>query len=403
MGDQVLGQMAQQASQARRSEKSGARAAEAPLKVLLIAPSIDILGGQAVQAVRLLGQLSKEPRLEIAFLPINPRLPGILGKLQTIKYVRTVVTSIFYIAMLLARVRKYDLVHIFSASYLSFVISQTPAILISKLYRKKIILNYRSGEAEDHLRRWPSALRTIRLVDLIVAPSGYLVDVFAQFGFRAHSISNMVDTSRFSYRERRPFRPVFLANRNLEPMYNVGCILRAFALIQRRFPEARLSVAGDGSQRARLERLASELGLRNTTFVGRVPNESMDKLYSEADIYLNSSNIDNMPGSIIEAFACGLPVVTTNAGGIPYIVTNEETGLIVALGDHEAIARSAIRLIEDQELAEKISARAREECNRYGLAAVRSEWITLYRELAGRTRADRGKRTPAARGSATEL
>src|SRR5215218_9299953 len=105
MGDQVLGQMARQAKRDGRSEKSGARAAEAPLKVLMIAPSIDILGGQAVQAVRLLGQLSKEPQLEIAFLPINPRLAGFLGRLQTIKYVRTVVTSIFYIATLLRRVR----------------------------------------------------------------------------------------------------------------------------------------------------------------------------------------------------------------------------------------------------------------------------------------------------------
>jgi glycosyltransferase involved in cell wall biosynthesis len=396
MGDQVLGQMGQPQKTMRRSQESTAQSAGARLRVLIIAPSMDILGGQAVQAARLVAQLSKEPGMEVSFLPINPRLPGLLAKLQSIKYVRTIMTSIFYIAALLSRVRKYDVVHIFSASYLSFVISQTPAILISKLFRKRVILNYRSGEAEDHLRRWRSAVATMRLVDLVVAPSGYLVDVFGRFGFQARSIFNMVDTGSFKYREREQFRPVFLSNRNLEPLYNVGCILRAFALIQGRFPEARLTVAGDGSQRKNLERLAKELGLRNTRFVGRIANEKMFELYDEADIYLNSSNIDNMPGSIIESFACGLPVVTTNAGGIPYIVEDGETGLLVEVNDHEALARSAIRLIEDREFARRMAVRAREECDRYGLGAVRGEWIRLYRELAGGIRMEAKEQRAAA-------
>ena len=396
MGDQVIGQMSPRAKARPRHQKTASRAADGPLRVLIVAPSLDILGGQAVQAARLVRQLGQEPRLAISFLPINPRLPGLFGKLQTIKYVRTIVTSVYYIAALLLKVGKYDVIHIFSAAYLSFVISQTPAILIAKLLRKKIILNYRSGEAEDHLRRWPSAVSTMRLVDLIVAPSGYLVDVFERFGFRVRSIPNMVDTNRFRYRERRPFHPVFLSNRNLEPMYNVGCILRAFALIQQRFPDARLTVAGDGSQRAMLERVARDLGLRNVQFAGRVANEKMTELCDEADVYLNSSNIDNMPGSIIEAFASGLPVVTTNAGGIPYIVTNEETGLIVRLDDDEALASAAIRLIEDQDLAAMIAARAHEECKQYGLDSVRGKWIKLYHEMAGRRLPERKEQKVAA-------
>src|SRR5215813_11485244 len=91
-----------------------------PLRVLMAAPSFDILGGQAVQAARLLDRLREEPGLEVGFLPVNPRLPGVLRKLQAIKYVRTVVTSIAYVGSLLARVAKYDVIHIFSASYFSF-------------------------------------------------------------------------------------------------------------------------------------------------------------------------------------------------------------------------------------------------------------------------------------------
>ena len=357
-----------------------ARAPE-PVRVLMVAPSLEILGGQAVQAARLLEELRREPALEVSFLPINPRLPGPLRLLQRVKYVRTIATLLFYCATLVARVRAYDVIHIFSASYFSFLLAPTPAILVARLYGKKTVLNYRSGEAEHHLRRWRTAVPTIRLVDAVAVPSGYLVDVFARFGLRAQSIFNIVELGRFRFRERRPLRPVFLANRNLEPLYNVGCVLRAFALIRERFPEARLTVAGDGSQRAELEELARELGLRQAKFIGRVEPARMHELYDAADIYLNSSDIDNMPGSIIESFAAGLPVVTTDAGGIPYIVSDGETGLLVRRNDHEALAGAAIRLLEDEALAVKITRAAHAECGKYNWAAVRDEWLKLYRGL----------------------
>ncbi|HYK22079.1 MAG TPA: hypothetical protein VEV42_15175, partial [Pyrinomonadaceae bacterium] len=124
------------------------------MRVLIIAASLDILGGQAIQAERLIRHLENEPSVRVSFVPINPRLPGRLRKLQSIKYVRTVTTSILYCLKLLKQVPKHDVIHIFSAAYLSFLIAPTPAILIGKLFGKKILLNYHSGEAEDHLRRW---------------------------------------------------------------------------------------------------------------------------------------------------------------------------------------------------------------------------------------------------------
>jgi glycosyltransferase involved in cell wall biosynthesis len=353
------------------------------VRVLIVAPGIDILGGQAVQAARLLEQLRAEPSLEVGFLPINPEFPRALRRWQGLKGVRSIRTSVLYWQRLLREVRRYDVIHVFSASYLSFLISPTPAVLAAKLYGKRIVLNYRSGEAEDHLRRSRAARRLLRLPDVIVAPSGYLVDVFARFGLRARSIFNIVETERFRFRERKPLRPVFLSNRNLEPLYNVGCTLRAFALVQARFPEASLTVVGDGSQRAKLEQLARELNLKNTTFVGRVAPARMPELYDAADIYLNSSDIDNMPGSIIEAYASGLPVVTTDAGGIPYILTDGETGLLVGRGDHEALAAGAIRVLEDAALAARITEAARRACDNYSWASVRGEWLKLYHELAG--------------------
>jgi L-malate glycosyltransferase len=357
--------------------------AKKQLRVLVVAPSLDILGGQSRQAVRLMEGLGRESDLEIGFVPHNPRLPGVLRSLQKIKYVRTVVTTFYYVLLLLWHVRQYDIIHVFSASYYSYSLSVIPALFISRLYGKKSILNYRSGEAEDHLENWRSAVPTIRWADEIVVPSGYLVDVFARYGLRARAIHNIVELDRFSFRERQPLRPVFLTSRLLEPLYNVPCVLRAFAIIQQQYPDATLTIAADGFLRSELEQLARDLKLRNAKFIGFVSFENMPALYDAADIYLSATNIDNMPSSLTESMACGLNVVTTDGGGaIPYIMTNEVTGLIVNRDDHEAMAAAAIRLLNDNEQALQLVRNAHESSRKFTWPHIRDEWLKLYRELA---------------------
>ncbi len=369
------------------------RSMKAPLRVLIAAPSLDILGGQSRQAVRLIDGLNVESSLVVGFVPHNPRLPRGLRWLQQIKYVRTVVTTLLYWVMLLARVPRYDIVHVFSAAYYSYLMSAVPAILIAKVYRKKCILNYRSGEAEDHMENWRlTAIPTMRLADVIVVCSGYLVDVFAKFGLAARAVHDVVELDRFYYRERRPIRPIFLTSRLLEPLYNVPCVLRAFGLIQQRYPQAELTVAADGWMRGELEQLARDLKLRATRFVGKVPFAEMPATYDNADIYLTATNLDNMPGSVTESMACGLPVVTTNAGGIPYIVTHEETCLMIQCNDHEAMAAAAILLLEDNDLAVGIAERARMAARRFTWEAVRDEWLDVYFELASQEAGEKDPR-----------
>jgi glycosyltransferase involved in cell wall biosynthesis len=191
-----------------------------------------------------------------------------------------------------------------------------------------------------------------------------------------------VELERFAFRERRPLKPIFVTTRLLEPLYNVGCVLRAFARIQQRYPDAQLIVGGEGSMRKALERLAGDLHLRNVEFIGGVSFEHIPALHDSACIYLNAPNLDNMPASLIECFACGLPVVTTDAGGIPYIVIDERTGLLVSRNDHTAMAIAAIRLLEDPELASTIARQAWAECAKYSWERVREQWLGLYRDLA---------------------
>lgn len=353
------------------------------LRVMVIAPSLEMLGGQSRQCARLLGHLTAEPTLDVTFLPVNPRLPGFLHRLQKIKYVRTLVTTLLFWATLLVRVWNKDILHIFSASYYSYMLSAMPPLLLGRLLGKKVILNYRSGEAVDHLTNWRTALPTMKLADEIIVPSGYLVDVFARFGLRARSIFNIIELDRFRFRDRAPLRTVFLTSRLLEPLYNVGCVLRAFKIIQERYPQASLTVAGEGWQRAELEELAQKLNLQQTKFIGRVPFEEMPAMYDAADIYLTATDLDNMPSSITECLAAGLPVVTTNAGGIPYIVEHEETCMMIERNDHEAMADCAIRLLEDAELAAKIARQGREHSRQWTWEGVGSRWLSLYHELGG--------------------
>lgn len=358
-------------------------AARPPLRILVIAPSHDILGGQSIHAAQLVKEFSKEPSLQVGFLPINPRAPGFLRHLQRVKYVRTVVTSVIYLVKLLTQIPRHDVIHVSSAAYTGFVLATMPPVFIGKLFRRKIVLNYHAGQAEEHLRDWRrTAIPTIRRADATVVSSGWLVDVFARHGLKAFAIFNHIDLDNFHFRARHPLRPVFLSNRNFDPIYNVPCVLRAFALIQKRFAEASLILAGDGAQRAELEQLARDLKLRNVRFTGLVAPEKMPELCDVADVYVNSSNVDNMPLSILEAFAAGLAVVTTDAGGIPYVVSHEKTGLLVEMNDAEAMAAAAIRLLEDEGLAARLAQNARAECEKYEWDAVRESWLDFYRKVA---------------------
>jgi glycosyltransferase involved in cell wall biosynthesis len=347
------------------------------IRVLLIGPSKEILGGQSVQAGRLMASLGERPELEMRFHPIGPGL----GFISRIPYVRTACTIVLYWTTLAVRAWRCDILHVFSASYWSYTLWTLPALLFAKLYRKKIILNYRDGQAEDHLRNWRSALPTIRRMDRVVTNSGFLKDVFARFGIQAQCIFNVIDRDKFIYRKRGKLRPIFLHNRILEPIYNIECALRAFKLIQERYPDADLTVSHSGPSGPSLEKFARDLGLRNTRFVGRVAHAKIAELYNQVDIYITTPNFDCMPGSILECFSSGLPVIATAAGGIPYIAENEVNALLVPLDDHEAVARGAFRLLEDAALVERLTGQAREEVLRYEVGPVRDQWTGLYQEL----------------------
>ena len=358
-----------------------------PLRVAIVAPSMGILGGQAVQAHRLLSAWSGDPEIEAWLVPINPVPPGVFRRALDIKYVRTVATQLCYWPLLVRELRNADIVHVFSASYFSFVLAPLPAVLIAKLLGKPVVMNYRSGQAPDHLRRSAVARGTLRWVERNAVPSRFLRDVFSGHGIAAEVIPNIIDVERFAFRPRTPLRPRILSTRNFEDLYNVACTLRAFRLVQDRYPDASLTLVGAGSEEGRLRQLAGELELRHVEFAGRVPPADIWRYYAEADIYLQTPDIDNMPSSVLEAFASGCAVVSTNAGGVPAILTSDQHGLLVDCGDHAAAAASILALLEQPQTAARLTAAARESCEQYRWQMVRAKWVALYRGMVARSAA----------------
>jgi len=373
------------------------------IRIAFVAPSLRILGGQAVQADRLLTAWKDDPDVDAWLVPVNPLPPRPLRFALDIKYLRTVVNEATYVPLLLREIAKADVVHVFSASYASFLLAPLPAMLIAKALGKPVVLNYRSGEAPDHLQRSAVARAAIARADKNIVPSRFLVDVFRGFGIDAEIIPNIVDPDRFVFRDRDPLRPRLVSTRNFDALYNMTATVRAFALVQKRWPDASLTLVGGGPQEQQLRALVDQLGLRQVTFAGRVRPDEIARYYADNDIYIQSPNIDNMPTSVIEAFASGLPVVSTEAGGVPAILAHRRHGLLAPLGDYEALAANVLSLLDQPEWARSLARAAYATCDTCTWPSVRERWLNAYR--SARASAERlARRTPAVeRGDAAAL
>jgi glycosyltransferase involved in cell wall biosynthesis len=163
------------------------------IRVALVAASARYVGGQSVQADLLFRHWHGDPAVEARFIPIDPQLPRALAWVERIPFVRTLLREPLYMVSLWKGLKSVEVAHIFSASYWSFLIAPLPAWLIARLRGAKIVIHYHSGEARDHLRRFRGAHLVLEDADRLVAPSGYLADVFREFGLHPQVVPNIVD------------------------------------------------------------------------------------------------------------------------------------------------------------------------------------------------------------------
>ncbi len=351
------------------------------IRVSIVAASPRWIGGHGAQVEVLMRSWRNDPDVEARFIPIDPEFPPGLAWAERIPFLRTVLRMPLYQWALWQGLRDADVAHIFSASYWSFLLAPVPAWLIAKLRGKQTIIHYHSAEARDHLSRWQTALPILRRADRIVVPSQYLADVFAEFGLEADVVPNVIDAGQFAFRQRRPLRPLLICTRGFGPYYRVDLVVRAFARVKEQFPQARLTLVGKGSEEGLIHKLVRDLNLAEVEFTGPVAREKIAPYYDRADIFVNASWLDNMPVSILEAFASGTPVVSTAPEGIRYLVKSERTGLLCPTGDWQALAENVIRLLRDPELANRLAQNAYSESIQYRWAAVRDQWVRVYRSL----------------------
>ena len=156
---------------------------------------------------------------------------------------------------------------------------------------------------------------------------------------------------------------------------------KAFQLVKQKYPRAEIVIIGEGSLKGDLKTLVKRERISGVYFIGQVSSNEMPNYYDTADIYVNPSTIDDFPVSIIEAMASGLPVITTDAGGILEMVTDGEDALVVPINSHVAIADRIIELVENKGLVTGLSQKARENVTRFDLKEYQKNLAVIYRSL----------------------
>jgi glycosyltransferase involved in cell wall biosynthesis len=352
------------------------------LRVLLVGPLPPPPGGMANQTRQLQRLLSSEG-IDVSLVQTNA--PCRPAWIERIPVVRAAFRFCPYVVRLWRTVTEADVVHVMANSGWAWHLFAWPAIRIAKLRRRPIIVNYRGGLAEEFLARSAAVVTSTLAGTRLVVPSGYLQNVFRRYTVDSQIIPNVVDVHRFRpadpQRALATHAPHVVIARNLEPIYGIDAGLKALAAVVPRCPGLRVSIAGTGPQLATLQSLSRELGLASRVrFTGRLDVAEMARLYQDADLVLNPSRVDNTPNSILEALACGVPVVTSNVGGIPYLVEHLRTAWIAGADSPASLAEGILEILSNPELREALVANGLELARTCAWSAVRDRWLAAYGE-----------------------
>ena len=359
-----------------------------PLRIGLVGPVPPPNGGMALQARQLAGLLRGEG-LAVDMLPTNaPYRPAWVGRIPGLRALFRLLPYLYRVWRLAGRV---DVLHMLANSGWSWQLFAAPVVWLGRLRGTPVVVNYRGGEARAYFERSFSRVRpTLARASSIVVPSGYLQRVFGDFGFAAKVVPNIINLERFHPPQQQRDTAVFelVVTRNLEAIYGIDTAIRAAALLREQIPNLRLSIAGTGPLAEELSQLADRLGLGDcVSFVGRLEPDEVASLYRRAAVFLNPALVDNMPNSVLEALASGLPVVSSNVGGVPFIVEHETSALLVEPGDPAAMARAVRRLHDDPALGATLASAGLRQVTDYAWPCVRDQWLGHYRELARGTAA----------------
>jgi L-malate glycosyltransferase len=264
-------------------------------------------------------------------------------------------------------------------------IIEDAASMAAKMARKKLVMALHGGDMPNFMKKFPGwTRRVLSRADALTAPSAYLAEAVRSRGLTARIIPNAVDLREYPFKHRTRLSPRLFWMRSFHPSWDPLMAVEVLALVRKKRPDASLVMAGmDKGYLEETRKKAGERGVLDAVrFPGFLNTASKRREAETADIFLNTNRIDNMPVAVIEAWAFGLPVVSTDAGGLPYMIRDNSTGLLVRTGDANAMAERVLRLLDDTALAARLSQEGRRAAETSDWARVRAQWQNLLSELA---------------------
>ena len=252
---------------------------------------------------------------------------------------------------------------------------------------KPYILTLHGGGLPDFARSRPERVRhLLRSAVVVTTPSLFLLERLAPYRSDLRLLPNALDLNAYKFRARQRPQLHLIWLRAFSAIYNPSLAPQVVALLAQDFPGIHLTMIGpdkeDGSLQE-MRKVAMELGVMDRiSLPGGVPKAKVPDLMSKGDIFLNTTNVDNAPVSVLESMACGLCVVSTNVGGIPYLLKHEEDALLVPPDDVQAMAAAVRRIYSEPGLAERLSRKGRAKVEQFDWSAILPQWEALLSAVA---------------------
>ncbi len=283
---------------------------------------------------------------------------------------------------LLRAVARSQILHVFVASLGQLVSLALPAVVLGRFYGRRVIIHIHSGELGEWAERWRWFMAPVlRQADSVLVSTRHAGEILKHVGLRARVIECPDDIELFTARKINSVQPHVVMTGRLEPDSNVSTILRAFKLVKQKYPRGELTIVGDGSLRGELQALLEDERIHGVKFAGTVSREEMRRVLEQADIYVNACSRSDIPVTLFEAQACGLPVITVRSRAVVEAVTDGVNGLILDTSNHIDIADQIVRLTEDAALVSRMSEAAIAASKKRGWAEVKGRWSRLYTEI----------------------
>ncbi len=272
----------------------------------------------------------------------------------------------------------YILIDTFSTSnfYYAFIVSQ-----LARLFKVKYIPILHGGDLPKRIEK------SKRMSNLIfnfsyknIAPSNYLKSEFERKGYATSFIPNVLELEKYDFKKRSSLSPKILWVRAFRHLYNPKLAIEVLVLLKKHYPKATLCMVGpvkDDSFKVVQELVIKHKLEDSVEFTGVLSKEKWHSKSKDFDVFINTTNFDNTPVSVMEAMALGLTIVSTNAGGLPYLIDDNIDGVLVEKNKPEQMANAICKLIRENNL--KLSQSAGKKVASFDWEVVREKWFSILK------------------------